>query len=250
MPLKPSIKTRAAGLLALAVLAALALGAAVYHRQIWAVLTEEGARDAFIGWVRASGPAGLGAMFALQVLQVVVAFLPGEPLELAAGLLYGTWGGLALCLAGILAGSAGVYWAARLLGARAVPEQKLAKYKFLRDQAHVEFALFLLFFIPGTPKDWLIYLGPFLPVRPRNFFLISTLARIPSILSSTFTAASFAAGNWHAAAAAYAVTGAVTLVCLWKEEAILAWLRARRRPKGPHGAGPGEKEGNCRGRTD
>ena len=40
--------------------------------------------------------------------------------------------------------------------------------------------LFLLFFIPGTPKDVLIYLGPFLPVRPHAFFLISTLARIPS----------------------------------------------------------------------
>lgn len=219
----------AAGLLALGALGALAAAAAVYHREIWAVLTDAGARQVFIDWVRSAGAAGLAAFFAVQMLQVVVAFLPGEPLELAAGLLYGTWGGLALCLAGILAGSAAVYGAAKLLGAKAIHEEKLAKYKFLRDEAHVKFALFLLFFIPGTPKDWLIYLGPFLPIRARAFFSLSTLARIPSILSSTFAAASFAAGSWQLAAATYALTALAAALCVWKEEAILRWLAKRKK---------------------
>lgn len=228
-------KNLAAGLLAAALLAALALAGLTYHREIWAVLTQQTARDAFIDWVRGSGPVGLAAFFGIQVLQVVVAFLPGEPIELAAGLLYGTWGGLALCLAGVLAGTVGVYYTAKFLGARAVAGEKLAKYRFLRDGAHVQFALFLLFFIPGTPKDWLVYLGPFLPVPARSFFLISTLARIPSVLSSTFAAASFAAGSWQVAAVVYGLTGLAAGLCVWKEEAILHWLgqlKARRAERG------------------
>lgn len=226
--MKQQKKNLAAGLLAVTLLAALALAGLTYHREIWAVLTQQAARDAFIGWVRGSGPVGLAAFFGIQVLQVVVAFLPGEPIELAAGLLYGTWGGLALCLAGVLAGTVGVYYTAKFLGARAVAGEKLAKYRFLRDGAHVQFALFLLFFIPGTPKDWLVYLGPFLPVPARNFFLISTLARIPSVLSSTFAAASFAAGSWRVAAVVYLCTGLAAAVCVWKEEAILRWISRRK----------------------
>lgn len=57
------------------------------------------------------------AFLGLQVLQVVVAVLPGEPVELMAGLLYGTWGGLTLCLLGVGLSSAAVYYCVRAAGA-------------------------------------------------------------------------------------------------------------------------------------
>lgn len=235
--MKSTGKTRIAGIISLALLAVCGVAAFMWHEQIWAVLTNGQARAEFIGWVRQSGLAGLAAVFGVQVVQVVLAFLPGEPVELAAGLLYGAWGGLALCLLGIFAGSVGVYYVAKLLGARTMQREKLTRYKFLRDEAHVKFALFLLFFIPGTPKDWLIYLGPFLPIRPRDFFLLSTLARVPSILSSTFTAASFAAGSWKVAAITYGATALAAALCVWKEDAILRWIEARR--SAFHGGRPG-----------
>lgn len=211
-----------------AVLAAVAVFGLTYHRQIWAILTQETARDAFIGWARGSGLMGVGVFLGIQILQVVVAVLPGEAVELAAGLIYGTWGGLALCLLGVFVSSVLIYYTVRALGARASAGEALKKYKFLRDEEHIEFALFLLFFIPGTPKDLLTYAGPFLPVPPVRFFLISTLARIPSMLSSTFAASSFAEGNLAAGAAVYAAAILAAALCLWKEEAILAWLRRRR----------------------
>ena len=209
------IKKYAGTVLGAALLLALAVFGITYRNEIWAVLTQQDARDAFIAFVHDSGFLGLLAFLGLQVLQVVVAVLPGEPVELMAGLLYGTWGGLAA-----------VYYCVRAAGARAIDASVLAKYHFLRDEAHVKFFLFLLFFIPGTPKDVLIYLGPFLPVRPHAFFLISTLARIPSVITSTFAGSQFAEGSWDVSLVVFLATGAVAGLCVIFQDRILAGIAA------------------------
>lgn len=214
----------------IAVILALAGFGVTYHKEIWAVLSDETARHQFISYVRNSGFTGICAFLGLQVLQVVVAVLPGEPVELMAGILYGTWGGLAMCLVGTALGSAAIYYFIKLFGANSVDPALLYKYRFLRDEAHVHFFLFLLFFIPGTPKDMLIYMGPFLPVRARNFFLISTFARIPSMITSTFAGANVAVGNWGVTLAVYLITGAAALICIWQQERILEGM-ARMRKK-------------------
>lgn len=212
-----------------ALLLALAVFGITYHREIWGVLTRQDARDAFIAYVHDSGFWGLLAFLGLQILQVVVAVLPGEPVELMAGLLYGTWGGLALCLLGVGVSSLAVYCCVRAAGARSLDAAVLHKYRFLRDEAHVKLFLFLLFFIPGTPKDVLIYLGPFLPVDPLSFLLISTLGRIPSVLTSTFAGSQFAAGSWKVSVAVSVVTGGVALLCVIFQDRILAALASLRK---------------------
>lgn len=212
------------GVLMVLVLAGVGL---TYWQQIWAILTQESARDAFIEFVRGQGAAGVFLFLGIQLLQVVVAFLPGEMVELAAGLLYGTWGGLALCLCGILLASCMIYALIRLFHVSKIDEKALAKYRFLQDKAHIRFMVFLVFFIPGTPKDLLTYLGPFLPLPAWQFLLISTLARIPSVLTSTFAASQFANGAWKISAAVFGITGGVALLCLLFEERILARLHRR-----------------------
>ena len=202
-----------------------------YWREIWAVLTQPQARDAFIEFVRGKGVLGVFIFLGIQLLQVVVAFLPGEAVEFAAGLLYGTWAGLLLCLLGILLASCTVYAFVRLFGAKRIDEKAFTKYRFLRDEAHIRFSVFLVFFIPGTPKDLLTYLGPFLPIPAWQFLIISTLARIPSVLTSTFAASQLAEGSWQVSVAVFAVTGLVALLCLAFEEHILTWFRRRHAEK-------------------
>ena len=65
--------------------------------------------------IDALGPWGAVIFLVIQILQVVIAFIPGEPVELAAGLLYGTWGGLLICLTGILLGSSMIFAVVRRL---------------------------------------------------------------------------------------------------------------------------------------
>lgn len=228
----PSVSPRARRWAAAAalLLVCVAGGAAVlaFRQELWAILTSQAARDQFIGWVQSKGIWGILVFLALQILQVVVAVLPGEPVELMAGALFGPVGGLLICLAGILLGSMFIYAAMKLLGAKAVPAQAFHKYRFLQDEQRARRALYLLFFLPGTPKDMLTYIGPFLPVKPGEFFFICTLARIPSVVTSTVAGSSLAGGGILVPIVIFVVMGALGLVCLYGEQRILNWLHHRK----------------------
>ena len=140
--------------------------------------------------IDALGPWGAVIFLVIQILQVVIAFIPGEPVELAAGLLYGTWGGLLICLTGILLGSSMIFAVVRRFGRplvqRLVDEESIQKYAFLTDARKLDTLIFLMFLIPGTPKDTLNYLCPLTSISPVRFLVLSTFARIPSVISSTF----------------------------------------------------------------
>ncbi|MDO5602586.1 MAG: VTT domain-containing protein [Oscillospiraceae bacterium] len=208
-----------------ALIAALAGVTVYYWPQISDIITKPEARDAFITYVRENPVPGILAFLALQILQMIVAVIPGEPIELCGGVLFGAFGGLAVCMAGALIGTALIYFTVKAFGAKSIDEKKLEKYKFLRDPQHIKILLFLLFFIPGTPKDILTYLGPFLPVRPLAFFSISTVARIPSIFTSTYAADAALDGRWTEAVIVFAITGAAALVCILLQDKILGALR-------------------------
>jgi uncharacterized membrane protein YdjX (TVP38/TMEM64 family) len=169
-----------------------------------------------LDFMKGLGAGSIPAFLAIQVIQMVVAVIPGEPIEIAAGLLYGTWGGLALCMLGSLLGSALIFFGVRKLGHKAVDKlykkEQSSKYKFLFRSDRLNVLAFMLFLIPGTPKDILLYLFPLTPVKPGAFFLITTLARIPSIISSTYAGANLARENWEISLLVFAVTGLLGLL--------------------------------------
>lgn len=102
-----------------------------------------------------------GAMSAVMALQVVLAFLPGEPVELLCGYLFGTIGGMAVCVIGSMIGSALIFLLVRKLGEKAVlrmfPQEKVEELAFLKHKEKLVGLLFIIFLIPGTPKDILTY---------------------------------------------------------------------------------------------
>lgn len=182
-------------------------------------LKDESVRVAFQEYVHSLGFGGVLLLLGIQVLQIVVAFLPGEPIEILGGMLYGTFGGLVLCLTGVLIGSCAVYSLVRLLGKplidRLFKKEEVSKYAFLRDTAKIETMVFILFFIPGTPKDILTYLAPFVRIKPLKFFLIATFARIPSVITSTYAGASIMAGKWWQTVVVFVITGILGLLGIW-----------------------------------
>jgi uncharacterized membrane protein YdjX (TVP38/TMEM64 family) len=174
--------------------------------------TAEG-REAFREYISSLGIWGIFVMLGVQLLQVVLAVLPGEPIEVLAGVLYGTWGGLAVCLLGLLTGTAIIFFTVRRLGHGFVDKlfarEKLQRLSFLQDTRKLELVIFLLFFIPGTPKDMLTYAAGLTPIRTRDFFLISTLARIPSVITSTYAGGALVRGEFWKMAIVFLITGAV-----------------------------------------
>ena len=193
-------KKQLASAAVLVLLSAACLAAAVvFRRELWALITSQAARDQFVEWVRSHGVWGMLVFLALEVFQIVVAVVPGEPVQIMAGALYGPVGGLVL-----------------------------HKYRFLQDEKRARSALYLLFFLPGMPKDLLTYLGPFLPLKPGQFLFTCTLARFPALLASTVAGDSLFEGNIVLPLVLGAVAGTLGLLCIRNEQRIVDWLHRRR----------------------
>ena len=165
--------------------------------------------------IRTIGGIGIVVMLVIQVLQVVLAIIPGEPVELAMGALYGTVWGCVLCLAGITIGTSIIFLCVRKFGRKFVDNfissDKFARLGFLKEPSKRDILLFVLMFIPGTPKDTLTYFGPFTGISFVRFLVISTIARIPSVISSSYIGARLMGGDYIRSLVAFAVVGAVSL---------------------------------------
>ena len=166
--------------------------------------------ETFRAYVKSHGLLGQLTMIGIMMLQVVVAIIPGEPFEVGAGFTFGWFEGALLCLAGTAAASALIYLAVKKWGTALVelffPRKQIKQYAFLRNKKKLDVLVFILFLIPGTPKDLLVYLIGLTPMKLGTFLLLSTLARIPSVVSSSVTGSLLHNDHMLAAAITYGVT--------------------------------------------
>lgn len=192
-------------------------------------LSEPEYQETIREWTDSIGVIGFFVILGVQMLQVIIAFIPGEPVELLAGVLYGPWLGLVLCLLGCVLASLLVFTLSRKFGKKlldkAFGEDKLAHWKWLQDSKKIELVTFLLFFIPGTPKDMLTYVVALSPIRTPVFIGLSTFARIPSVITSTILGSAVSQGNAGAAIAAFAVTGVIGIIGILTKDKIIAFCR-------------------------
>lgn len=189
-------------------------------------------RNELVYFIRSKGVWGILVLLGIQVLQVVVAVIPGEVVEVISGVLYGTIGGYIICTIGVLLSSILVFYTVKKLGKeyveKVVTSEKLSKFKFLNDTTKLNSIIFLLFFIPGTPKDLLTYVIPLTKAKPLHFFIISTFARIPSIISSTYAGATIDQGNFKMTLLIFAITGIVGLLGIYLNDKIVKKLNKKR----------------------
>lgn len=159
--------------------------------RIWPYLvslkTKKG-QENFKNWVNKFGAWGFLVVLSLQILQIVVAFLPGEVTETLAGMMYGVFGGIALCMIGIVIATLIIYFLVRLLGKPFIslflsPKNE-KRYEYFKRSKHIEALFLFAFLLPGTPKDILIFIAPATPVKLWRFIIISLIGRIPSLLLS------------------------------------------------------------------
>lgn len=151
----------------------------------------------------------------LQCIQVIIAAVPGELLEIAGGYIYGTFSGTVYSLIGIALGSAINFYIARLFGFSLlrlfIPEKTLVKLSTLLNGQKSKSAMLILFLLPGIPKDILCYISGLLPVRPLFFLIASTLARIPALIVTCYIGANLREENYLIAAI---VAGAACLILI------------------------------------
>ena len=200
-------------------LSGIALGVAVLLAAAATVLIWQWLRsysqEEFREYLRSFGPLGWLVLLGLQLLQVFVALIPGELLESAAGYAYGPVLGTVLCYGGVILASGLVFFLVRRFGLRLVevfvPREKLLQLRFLNTREKRDGLLFLLFFLPGTPKDLFTWFAGLTEVSLTRFLAITLAARIPSVLSSTFGGHLLGEGRYTGAILLYGITGAVSL---------------------------------------
>lgn len=140
-------------------------------------------------WIDGHGILGRIVFVLLVVVQVVLAVIPGEPFEFAAGYAFGWLEGTLLCMLGIVLGSAVIFLLVRKFGKPFVrlffPDKDLDELKFLQNNSRVSTVTFFLLFLPGTPKDLLSYAAGLTKMRFSAWLVIVAVARIPSVVTST-----------------------------------------------------------------
>lgn len=175
--------------------------------------------DLFRTWVDEHGLWGNLAFLGMMFLQVVIAIIPGEPLEIGAGYAFGFWEGTLLCMLGILLGSMVVFLLVRRFGMHLVEvffdREKIHSLRFLQESKKRDLLIFLVMFIPGTPKDLLSYFAGLTDIRLSRWLLISAVARIPSVITSTVGGDAVGEQNYLFAILVFASTLAVSALGLW-----------------------------------
>ncbi len=152
----------------------------------------------------------------IRALQTVVKFIPAEPLEIGSGYVWGIWGGLFYCMLGTEIGSFIILLITKLFGMRAinlfVPQERIDKIKFLQNEKKLKTTLFFIYLIPGTPKDLITYFIGKTKIKISHFLIITGIARIPSIITSTWCGAALGEKNIKLAAVVFISTLVVSLI--------------------------------------
>ena len=159
----------------------------------------EGGVDRLVERVQNAGAAGVLILLGMQFLQIVVAFIPGEVVQLAAGLMYGPAWGAVIVLLGCVISSSAIYWLVHKLGAPfvqgMVSTEHLDKFRKFEKDGKLDIIVFILFLIPGLPKDVFTYVVPLTDMPYKKFIVLTTIGRIPGVVASTYAAAGFAEGE-------------------------------------------------------
>ena len=175
--------------------------------------------EKFREYVAHHGILGEVAFVGMVVLQIIVAIIPGEPFEIVAGYAFGSIKGTILCLIATAIGSMLVFFLVRVFGKKLVhiffSEEKLKKIRFLqvkdpKKKGRRDIIFLIIYMLPGTPKDLLSYFAGLTDISVFTWFLICTLGRIPSIITSTIGGDAISRKEYWKAVIVFAVTMAIS----------------------------------------
>ena len=201
-------------LISTAVVCCLVLLGYVYRQYLWEKITYFyhllSDREQIKIFVASFGHGAPAIFIIIQILQVIFAPFPGEATGFIGGFLFGTAKGFLYSTIGLTLGSWINFSIGRFVGKRFVrkmiPEPQLDRLdKIIKHQGVI--VLFILFIIPGFPKDYLcLFLG--LSTIPVKIFLILTgIGRMPGTLMLSLQGSYFFEQK-------YALFAAIMVLCL------------------------------------
>jgi len=136
----------------------------------------------------------------IQILQIAIFIIPGQAIQLAGGYVFGFWIGFALTLGGIFLGTVVTFYLARLLGKDAVHliigEERTKKTIDRLNSKKALFIIFLIYLVPGIPKDAVTYAAGVSDMDVRPFVILSMLGRLPAMAGGVMIGSMLHTGSY------------------------------------------------------
>jgi len=191
-------------------------------------------REDVQAWIASFGATAPLVFIAVQVFQVVVFVVPGEIIQITGGYLFGVGLGTLYSIVGIAVGSTVGFWVARFFGRVFVEGvfgvAQVEKFDSFTSSRGPQVGFFLLFVIPGIPKDVLIYLGGLSTLKFLTFLGISMAGRLPGILGSAVIGDSVADSRWVLGIVIFAVSVVLFAIGLIFRTRIMNWVTRAGKP--------------------
>jgi len=184
--------------------------------------------------IRSFGPYSPLAYILIQILQVIVAPIPGGAIEFLGGYLFGVWAGFLYSMIGLILGSWVAFSLARIFEKYAVEKfvspQTIKRFDYLVGHEGVILG-FLLFLIPGFPKDALCYLLGLTPMHTGIFLVISTIGRVPGTLMAVLQGGKAFEHQYKTFLILLGISGLAILAFYIYHDEIHHWIKRLRRTK-------------------
>ena len=181
-----------------------------------------------IGYLRQNSRIAFLLIIGLQIIQVVVCVLPGQPIQFAASYMFGVGTGFLLSIIGAIIGTTISFSLAKALGSEAMHlffgEEKVSEYQRRLNSGRGLMLAFLIYIIPGVPKDLVSYAAGISEMRFRPFVLAATVGRSPAMLGSLLIGHFFGKQNYSAMIILTVVTVFMLLICFIKRKKLIDLL--------------------------
>lgn len=187
-------------------------------------------RDTLRSYVESWGTLAPLAFIMIQILQVLIAPIPGEFTGAVGGFIFGVWPNVIYSTIGLTIGSMLAFMASKIIGMPLVKffvsDEHLNKFHFLTERRGAIISL-VLFAIPGVPKDILSYILGLSPMGFLTFFWVSFLGRIPGTIMLSLSGSAIYDGDWTSILILAVACGAIFVLVFHQRGRIEEWIRRK-----------------------
>lgn len=169
-----------------------------------------------------------GVLILMQILQIIVCVIPGQPIQMASSYTFGFWGGLIITIIGAVLGTIITYCLASFLGKSAMRlifgKEKINEYSKKLNNRKAYLLIFIIYLIPGIPKDSISYIAGISEIKLRPFVYMSTLGRIPGVAGSLLIGYFSKTHNYQGIAVVVVIALILFGVSIYRRREIAAWV--------------------------
>lgn len=181
--------------------------------------------DDILAFLEKNKAASIFTYIMIQSMQIIISIIPGQAFQFAAGYLYTFIPALLFSLIGAVLGTSVSFWLARILGKdfvhMLIDEKKIESYVTRLNSRRAYSIVFLLYLIPGLPKDILSYIAGLSEMDFRNFLLVSVIGRTPAMACSLLIGDLFMHGHYYIMVMVAGLVLIIVVICIIKRKSIL-----------------------------